>query len=687
VKILFGVALVFLVACPARAGGPVSLGSLLAEMVDRDAIARFPDPAYTCRQFSSYDRASTTPADPKTWFANGDADQYLRSEQVEELRADGVPGPTRTEWVMAEMDGPGAVVRIWSANPKGTLRVYVDGQPGPVIEAAMSDVLGGKWLVGNPLSEESSRGWNLYLPIPYARHCKITSDARGFYYQVNYRTYAAGTELVSLDAGGVERARAEIERVQGLLTDTGTVSDYVRAPAKVLNPGESAIIEIDRAGPAAIAALQVGLVALDIDQAHRSTVMEMEFDGERTVWVPLGDFFGLGVGTNPLRTWWTGTSRSGNLSCRWVMPYQRTARVMFRNLGKQQVTVTLHYRTRGWSWDDRSMHFHATWRHQYPIHAAGGRGTEDWNYVEIAGKGVYAGDALAVMNPVEGWWGEGDEKIYVDGESFPSHFGTGTEDYYGYAWSSPEPFQHPFHAQPRCDGQAYGNNWGHSTVVRVRSLDAIPFTTGLKFDMEVWHWAECDEAYAATTWFYARPGATTNRLPQPDEAARAIPTPAPLPPPFVREGAIECETMTVLAKSPDLAVVAQDMRGFGKRTWSGESHLWVQGRKIGDFVELAVPAGNGPEGRKPVKVTLYATKSWDYGVVRFTILGGTGSREVDLFSGARGRCVAGEPIDLGVHTPTNGRLVLRAEVVGGNEKSEGTRSFFGLDCVVLTPQP
>ena len=47
---------------------------------------------------------------------------------------------------------------------------------------------------------------------------------------------------------------------------------------------------------------------------------------------------------------------------------------------------------------------------------------------------------LHLINYHRGWWGEGDEKIYVDGEDFPSHFGTGTEDYYGYAWCRPEEF-------------------------------------------------------------------------------------------------------------------------------------------------------------------------------------------------------------------------------------------------------
>ena len=66
---------------------------------------------------------------------------------------------------------------------------------------------------------------------------------------------------------------------------------------------------------------------------------------------------------------------------------------------------------------------------------------------------MYVGDCLTLFNTVYAWRGEGDEKIYVDGESFPSHFGTGTEDYYGYAWCRPERFTgHPFIAQPDGSG-------------------------------------------------------------------------------------------------------------------------------------------------------------------------------------------------------------------------------------------
>ena len=49
--------------------------------------------------------------------------------------------------VLAEMDGPGCVVRIWSANPKdaGNIRIYLDGAEKPVIEAPLEALLGGKW--------------------------------------------------------------------------------------------------------------------------------------------------------------------------------------------------------------------------------------------------------------------------------------------------------------------------------------------------------------------------------------------------------------------------------------------------------------------------------------------------------------------------------------------------------------
>ena len=86
---------------------------------------------------------------------------------------------------------------------------------------------------------------------------------------------------------------------------------------------------------------------------------------------------------------------------------------------------------------------------------------------------------LHVWNPLGAWWGEGDEKIYIDGEKFPSTFGTGSEDYFGYAWCNPTLFTKPYHAQSISE-----NNAGHVSVNRFHISDQIPFQSAIEADIE-----------------------------------------------------------------------------------------------------------------------------------------------------------------------------------------------------------
>ena len=97
--LLAGLLLLFTAAKPASP--EVSLGTLLREMTDRDEIARWPSPAFACRQASSTDPATKTPDQPG-WFGNGDCTNFIRQETT----------PHGTEYVMLDADGPGAVVRF-----------------------------------------------------------------------------------------------------------------------------------------------------------------------------------------------------------------------------------------------------------------------------------------------------------------------------------------------------------------------------------------------------------------------------------------------------------------------------------------------------------------------------------------------------------------------------------------------
>lgn len=656
-------------AARAQQTDEVTFTGLLYEMIDRTALAEWPSPCYTTKQFSSYDRRSVSPDDPSDngWFANGDAGKYLRSEE-----RDG-----RTEWVMMDADGPGAIVRLWSANPSGTIRFYFDGEDRASFEVDLAQLLNGGGPVPSPLSAVRARGQNLYLPLPYADHVKVTVEspnARGMYYQINYRTYEAGTLVQTFTPALLTTQRHHVDTICKHLLNPGS-DDPKPGPvmsSAPVSPGKAQLVH-ESSGPGAIDHFELNIPFEEGDDPAsilRSLVLRMSFDGERTVDCPLGDFFGSAPGLVPYESWYASVKKDGMFISRWFMPWAQSARIEIMNYGEKPVWIMASAHRIDYEWTDRSMHFRTDWKLERDINT---RPRRDWNYLNVRGQGVFAGDMLVVSNPVEDWWGEGDEKIYTDGETFPSHFGTGTEDYYGYAWCCPDVFNAPYHNQPRCDGPG---NYGQTSVNRTRALDAIPFEESFNFDMEVWHWRECIVHYAATTWWYARPGAVDNIAPVDRTMVASVPTVPPLPPPFRIEGAVEGEALQIVAQTPGLTVGPQGL--WKKDTYSNDTHLWVQARKVGDFIEVRVP--NEKPGKRAV--TVYFTKSWDYGVVRCSINGKPAGEAIDTFNTAGRELGATGPVQLGEHD-LGRTFVLRIEVTGTNERSAAPHYFFGLDAVVV----
>jgi hypothetical protein len=423
-------------------------------------------------------------------------------------------------------------------------------------------------------------------------------------------------------------------------------------------------------GPAAVRELRVAIRPEDAPAALRALVVQATFDGETTVWCPLSEFFGAGVRLQPVHDWWRSVGADGSLCARWVMPYAKSARLTIKNVTDRRLAVKVTATTDKWTWDERSLLFHANWRGQMEIPT---QPRSDWNYIDIQGQGRYVGDTLTVFSPSKAWYGEGDERIYQDGAALPAHIGTGTEDYYGYAWGMADYFSSPFIAMPRRE-TADHNNWlGYTTTSRVRPLDSIPFRSALKHEMEIWHWADCKVDYAVGTFWYARPGASHNRQPQPTEAAVAV---RELPGVRKIANAIECEGLTVAAVSPGLQVGEQAGAMLAGGSWSGDKQVFVQSTKVGDFIEFAIPVADD----KPHKLTLYATRSYDYGMLRFTVNGKPAGKEVDFY---HPEAMLAEPVDLGTHQAKDGKLLLRAEVVGANAASRGPRFYCGFDCVAL----
>jgi len=505
---------------------PVSLESLLKEMANRSELTREPNPRYCAKAATSYDRASkvNNPADGlyvekkgrdwgKGWFANRDFGQYVRIDKSH----------GRTENVLMDDQGPGAIVRWWAtANNNGIIRIYLDGSDKPVIEMKPAELVGGNKLAPYPFSFKASddktnpawRGHDLYLPIPYQEGCTVTWEGGGSYYQIGYRKYAPGTKVKTFTMDQLDKAKDLMTQVAEELTGKNPpVSGKTIARSDItLLPEESTTLTVN--GSKAITRFLVQLQAEDYKQALRSTVVSMTFDDTQTVWIPVGSLVGVGYSDEKNETYYvTADNETGTLSTYYVMPFQKSATITVTNYGKQQVTLKrLEATVDNYRWDNSSLYFHATW---FELRNISTQNRSDLNYVTVLGSGRYVGTSITIFNTCtlknnQTWWGEGDDKVYVDGEIFPSIFGTGTEDYFGYAYCRPQRFYTPFISQPRGEGN---KKWGYSNNNRYHLLDDIPFTESIEFDMEIWHPFRKHMNYAAATFFYADADSTNSVIP------------------------------------------------------------------------------------------------------------------------------------------------------------------------------
>jgi len=384
----------------------VSIESLLKEMVDRNVLAKYPDPVFTCRQFSSYDRRTVAKGEPG-WFANEDASRFLRVDK----------NNGRTEFVMMDAQGPGAIVRFWMTffGDGGTLRIYIDDDAKPAIEGPAVAILGRTIVTGEPLAKSvpndqsfyGGKGHNLYFPVPYAKRCKVTFEGGGLieddvitpdvkregkmpiYYNINYRAYDPATvKVIAYSAQEMKKNQSLIDKVQKQLNEKERGIEKMKLSRlsldTTLKSGESKSFTIK--GMNAIQQLSMELKAANQHQALRSTVLEIAFDGEKTVWTPVGDFYGTGYMPLYTSTWYTCVEKDGLMSAFWVMPFEKECMLTLHNLGEQDVTVTnasLSYTP--WKWDSRSMHFGATWQQYTRIDAGPHDLALDLNFANLKG--------------------------------------------------------------------------------------------------------------------------------------------------------------------------------------------------------------------------------------------------------------------------------------------------------------
>lgn len=167
----------------------------------------------------------------------------------------------------------------------------------------------------------------------------------------------------------------------------------------------------------------------------RTLVLRIYWDDAETpsVETPLGDFFAAGngmradVNTLPIQV----TSYGRALNCYWRMPFRRQARIELTNEGRDTLTVY-------WQFDwmelprasDDMLYFHARYRQEFPA-----KPFAPYVIFDGRGQGHYVGTVFSIQCSYGSWFGESDDRFYIDGEAEPSIVGTGCEDFFNDAWN------------------------------------------------------------------------------------------------------------------------------------------------------------------------------------------------------------------------------------------------------------
>ena len=656
------------------ASGPASGASqkltyldLIGRLTDLERLATLPAAGETCTQWSSWDRASKyDQASGKyaNWDANGDGDGFIRKEG--------------DQFIFAEMKGPGCIWRIWSAKPEqGHVRIYLDGAKEPTVDLPFKSYFDGKNepFTRSALVHTVAMGWNNYTPIPYQKSCKIVADKGwGAYYQFVYTSYPQGTEVPTFKRQLSAQENAALDEANKVLTKGGPAPAGIASDATTLQetvtiePGERYVSTLN--GPLALTGFTVGARfdnREDEIEALRDIVLQVTWDDEDkpAVWAPLGDFFGTAPGANLYRSFPLGMTEE-SYYCNWYMPFATEATFEFINEGTKARTLDLSGTFEPLRRPIEQLgRFHAKWHRDAFLPEDPERKKIDWTMLKTEGQGCFCGVMLHVWNPRGSWWGEGDEKFFVDGEKFPSTIGTGSEDYFGYAWCNPTLFQNAYHNQT-----ISMNNRGHISVNRWHITDNIPFQKSFEGAIEKYYPNSRPTLYAATVCWYQAAGQKDGYEPVPLDQRKGYWGEIQV---TKVKGALEGEDLKILAKTGG-DPAPQDMSAFGT-DWSGEAHLWWIDAKPGNTLDLAVPV----EKAGTYRLKMQLTKAVDYGVVQLYLdskkLGGP----VDLFNNG---VVATGVLDMGTHELSKGRHVLRVEITGANEKAV-KGYMFGLDYIKL----
>ncbi|HEY8999982.1 MAG TPA: glycoside hydrolase family 172 protein [Mucilaginibacter sp.] len=162
----------------------------------------------------------------------------------------------------------------------------------------------------------------------------------------------------------------------------------------------------------------------------RYSILRFYWDDETTpsIEVPVGDFFCQGWGKfAPITSLAVAANPGSGLNCYWTMPFRKKCRITMENIDNEDMVLYYQVDYTLTEVPKDAGYLHAQFRRVNPLPYK-----KDFVLVDsIRGKGQYVGTYMAYGSNKNGWWGEGEIKFFMDGDTeFPTINGTGTEDYF-----------------------------------------------------------------------------------------------------------------------------------------------------------------------------------------------------------------------------------------------------------------
>ncbi|HLA85873.1 MAG TPA: glycoside hydrolase family 172 protein [Thermoguttaceae bacterium] len=396
---------------------------------------------------------------------------------------------------------------------------------------------------------------------------------------------------------------------------------------------------------------------------NQDMLLRIYWDDEKKpgVEAPVGDFFCNAFSERyEVRSLPVAVGESGSYNCFWNMPFRKAARIEVVNQGDKPINL-LYYNI-DWIKKDSlpadTPYFYAQYRQEYPVENG-----KDYVILDTEGKGHFVGTLLSVRTRSPNWFGEGDEKIYIDGESKPSIWGTGTEDYFLQAWGLRKDMT-PFFGTAFYD-QYYRLIGSRISSYRWHLADPIAFQKSIKVSIEHYGWISEDENpdYKKINWnereddfssvaYWYQTGIPTFTARAPGAKERHLPN---------------IERVIVLAKD----ISAAEHHGPGEAV---EQSL----PKLYDHPQLVYkPAAAGKdawveipfevERKEPLRLIVAGTTSPDGGRYQAELDGTPIGQPLDFYAAE----VAKREFPLLDLWPEAGRHTLRLVCIGRNKMSDG----------------